>query len=174
MIESAELDRLLTQINCRITSIARLRDAGALGSRGPIKGIPKECRAYTMVCSRLAQAEPGDRSQQFSALAKTWLDLATQLEISEALLGACSIVSERKMEQEPRRNIMSKAYVMPVVAGAFLLGMATAALAVTGEYDNMCTMGLALGKEVKTDCSINETLDGKTIASAMRKPRPCS
>ena len=57
---------------------------------------------------------------------------------------------------------MSKAYVMPVIAGAFLLGMATAALAVSGEYDNMCTMGLALGKEVKTDCSINETLDGKT------------
>lgn len=57
---------------------------------------------------------------------------------------------------------MSKAYVMPVVAGAFLLGMATAAMAVTGEYDNMCTMGLALGKEVKTDCSINETLQGKT------------
>ena len=43
-----------------------------------------------------------------------------------------------------------------------MLGMATAALAVTGEYDNMCTMGLALGKEVKTDCSINETLQGKT------------
>jgi len=57
---------------------------------------------------------------------------------------------------------MSKAYVVPVVAGAFLLGMATSALAVSGEYDNMCTMGLALGKEVKTDCSINETLDGKT------------
>ena len=57
---------------------------------------------------------------------------------------------------------MFKAYVMPAVAGAFMLGMATAALAVTGEYDNMCTMGLALGKEVKTDCSINETLQGKT------------
>ena len=57
---------------------------------------------------------------------------------------------------------MFKAYVMPVVAGAFMIGMATAALAVTGEYDNMCTMGLALGKEVKTDCSINETLQGKT------------
>ena len=30
MIETAELDRLLTQVNCRITSIARLRDAGAI------------------------------------------------------------------------------------------------------------------------------------------------
>lgn len=57
---------------------------------------------------------------------------------------------------------MSKAYVMPVVAGAFLLGMATAAMAVTGEYDNMCTMGLALGKDVQTDCSINATIQGKT------------
>ena len=38
---------------------------------------------------------------------------------------------------------------------------ATAAFAATGEYDNMCTMGLALGKDVKTDCSINATLQGK-------------
>jgi hypothetical protein len=30
MIENAKLDRLLTQVNCRITSIARLRDAGAI------------------------------------------------------------------------------------------------------------------------------------------------
>jgi YHS domain-containing protein len=57
---------------------------------------------------------------------------------------------------------MIRAYLTSAVAGAFLFGMATAALAVTGEYDNMCTMGLALGKEVKTDCSINETLQGKT------------
>ena len=49
-----------------------------------------------------------------------------------------------------------------VVAGAMLLGPATAAFAATGEYDNMCTMGLALGKEIKTDCSINATVQGKT------------
>ena len=42
-----------------------------------------------------------------------------------------------------------------LAAGAFFLGMATAALAVTGEYDNMCTMGLANGKDIKTDCSVN-------------------
>jgi hypothetical protein len=30
MIETAKLDRLLTQVNCRITSIVRLRDAGAI------------------------------------------------------------------------------------------------------------------------------------------------
>lgn len=57
---------------------------------------------------------------------------------------------------------MRKAYVTSAVAGAFLLGMATAALAVTGEYDNMCTMGLAMGKDIKTDCSINGQIGGKT------------
>jgi YHS domain-containing protein len=40
--------------------------------------------------------------------------------------------------------------------------MLLAALAATGEYDNMCTMGLALGKDIQTDCSINETIEGKT------------
>ena len=30
---TAELDRLLTQVNCRITSIVRLRDAGAISER---------------------------------------------------------------------------------------------------------------------------------------------
>ena len=57
---------------------------------------------------------------------------------------------------------MRKAYVTSAVAGAFLLGMATAALALTGEYDNMCTMGLAMGKDIKTDCSINAAIEGKT------------
>ena len=57
---------------------------------------------------------------------------------------------------------MTRTILKSVVAGAMLLGLATAAWAATGEYDNMCTMGLALGKDIKTDCSINETLDGKT------------
>jgi hypothetical protein len=30
MIESAKLDRLLTQVSCRITNVVRLRDAGAI------------------------------------------------------------------------------------------------------------------------------------------------
>ena len=38
---------------------------------------------------------------------------------------------------------MVRAYITSAVAGAFLLGMATAAMALTGEYGNMCTMGLA-------------------------------
>ena len=46
-----------------------------------------------------------------------------------------------------------RAYLKSAVAGALLLGMATAAMAVTGEFGNRCTMGLALDKEIKTDCS---------------------
>jgi YHS domain-containing protein len=55
-----------------------------------------------------------------------------------------------------------KAYVMPALAGAFLLGLATAALAVNGEFGNMCAMSLAAGKDTHTDCSINAQLEGKT------------
>ena len=57
---------------------------------------------------------------------------------------------------------MVRAYIQCAVAGAFLLGMATAAMAVTGEFSNMCTMGLASGKDIQTDCSINAQLQGKT------------
>ena len=57
---------------------------------------------------------------------------------------------------------MLKAYITSAVAGAFLLGMATAAVALSGEYGNMCTMGLAMGKDIQTDCTINAQLEGKT------------
>lgn len=53
-----------------------------------------------------------------------------------------------------------RAYIASAVVGTLML--ATAAVAATGEYDNMCTMGLAMGKEVKTDCSINGQIGGKT------------
>jgi YHS domain-containing protein len=55
-----------------------------------------------------------------------------------------------------------KNFIMSAVAGAVLVGMSTVALAVTGEYDNMCTMGLAAGKDVATDCSVNAQIGGKT------------
>jgi YHS domain-containing protein len=61
-----------------------------------------------------------------------------------------------------KEETMGKAYITSALAGAFLLGMATAALAVSGEYSNMCTMGLAMGKDIQTDCSINAQLQGKT------------
>ena len=51
-------------------------------------------------------------------------------------------------------------YVTSALAGAALLAMSTAALA--GEYDNMCAMGLAMGKEISTDCSISGEIGGKT------------
>ena len=57
---------------------------------------------------------------------------------------------------------MTRGYITSAFAAALLLGLSTAALAVTGEFDNMCTQGLAIGKDVKTDCSVNTTLDGKT------------
>jgi YHS domain-containing protein len=61
----------------------------------------------------------------------------------------------------PKETTMTRSLLKSVLAGAMLLGVATAAFAATGEYDNMCTMGLALGKDIKTDCSINATLQGK-------------
>jgi YHS domain-containing protein len=57
---------------------------------------------------------------------------------------------------------MVKAYLKSAVAGAFLIGIATAALAVTGEFSNMCSMGLAKGQDIQTDCSINSQVEGKT------------
>jgi YHS domain-containing protein len=57
---------------------------------------------------------------------------------------------------------MVRRYISSALAGAFVLGLATAAVAATGEFDNMCAEGLALGKEIKTDCSVNAAIDGKT------------
>jgi YHS domain-containing protein len=57
---------------------------------------------------------------------------------------------------------MFKAFVVPALAGAFLLGLATAAWAVNGEFGNMCAASLAAGKDTQTDCSINAQLLGKT------------
>jgi len=74
---------------------------------------------------------------------------------------------------------MVKAYLKSAVAGAFLIGMTTAALAVTGEFNNMCTMGLATGKDIQTDCSISSKVQGKTycfgskeaMAEFMKNPK---
>ena len=57
---------------------------------------------------------------------------------------------------------MVRSYITSAFAGALLLGFATAALAVTGEFNNMCTEGLSLGKDINTDCSINAQLQGRT------------
>ena len=57
---------------------------------------------------------------------------------------------------------MIRTYVTPILAGAFAVGLATAAMAATGQFDNMCSWGLANQKDVKTDCSVNTTIQGKT------------
>jgi YHS domain-containing protein len=58
---------------------------------------------------------------------------------------------------------MRRGYITSAFAGALLLGLGTtAALAVTGEFNNMCTLVLASGKDIQTDCSINAQLQGKT------------
>ena len=50
-----------------------------------------------------------------------------------------------------------------VVAVALWIAGTTAALTESEpEFDGLCTMGLALGKEIKTDCSINAVIDGRT------------
>jgi hypothetical protein len=108
MRETEKLDGLLTQVNCRIMSIARLKDAGE-----PVAGIAKACRTNAIVCSRLAGALPDDNSRQtFAALARTWLELATELEISESLLNACSTVSKRKVEQQLRVAVEFRTQLM--------------------------------------------------------------
>jgi YHS domain-containing protein len=75
---------------------------------------------------------------------------------------------------------MRRSYITSAFAGALLLGLGTtAALAVTGEFNNMCTMGLASGKDIQTDCSINAQLEGKTycfgskeaMAEFMKNPK---
>ena len=53
-----------------------------------------------------------------------------------------------------------KKLILPLTASALLFS--TAAMAATGEYGNMCAMGLAVEKKIDTDCSINSEIDGKT------------
>ena len=56
-----------------------------------------------------------------------------------------------------------RAYISSALAGALVLGLTTATLAATkGEFNNMCTEGLAMGKDVQTDCSVNAIIKGKT------------
>ena len=57
---------------------------------------------------------------------------------------------------------MVRTCVKSAVAGFFLLGVAASALAASGEFSNMCSMALAMGKDVQTDCSINGQYLGKT------------
>jgi YHS domain-containing protein len=57
---------------------------------------------------------------------------------------------------------MRNIYLKTALAGAIALAMSTAAFAVTGEFKNMCSWGLANHKNVQTDCTVNSSIKGKT------------
>jgi YHS domain-containing protein len=57
---------------------------------------------------------------------------------------------------------MLRTYATSALAGALMFGLAGAAVAATGQFDNMCAWGLANHKDVNTDCSVNTTIKGKT------------
>ncbi len=48
------------------------------------------------------------------------------------------------------------------LAVAIVLSMNFAAQAAEGEFGGECVMGLALGKDIKTDCSVSTVYGGKT------------
>jgi YHS domain-containing protein len=48
------------------------------------------------------------------------------------------------------------------LASALSLALATGALAATGQFDNMCSWGLANHKNVQTNCAVNAVIKGKT------------
>ena len=58
---------------------------------------------------------------------------------------------------------------IPALAVALMLGLATTAYAATGEFNNMCSWGLANHKDVPTDCSVNTTFKGKTYCFTGRQ-----
>jgi YHS domain-containing protein len=62
----------------------------------------------------------------------------------------------------PRSFTMIRRSVTSALTGAFVLSAATAALAATGQFDNMCAWGLANHKDVATNCSVNASIEGKT------------
>jgi YHS domain-containing protein len=80
----------------------------------------------------------------------------------KSLRGVKILGRDSRSPESSKEETLVKTYLKAAVASAFLIGMTTAALAVTGEYDNMCTMGLASGKDIKTDCSVNAQVQGRT------------
>lgn len=57
---------------------------------------------------------------------------------------------------------MTKNAFRSTTAAVVFLSLTAAALAVTGEFDNMCTTGLAMRKKVPSDCSVHATFNKKT------------
>ncbi len=57
---------------------------------------------------------------------------------------------------------MLRAFLLSGLAVAALLGGSAIAETIDGEFDNECTMGLALGQDIATDCSVNTNYNGRT------------
>jgi YHS domain-containing protein len=58
---------------------------------------------------------------------------------------------------------MARASLTATLAGAVLLALGVSlASAMDAEFGGECVMGLALGKDIKTDCSVNTVYKGKT------------
>jgi YHS domain-containing protein len=58
---------------------------------------------------------------------------------------------------------MPKTTRVSAIAAILSFGLCQSALAASqGEFDNDCVMGLALGKEIKTDCSVKTVYAGST------------
>jgi YHS domain-containing protein len=59
--------------------------------------------------------------------------------------------------------VVTRVSFLCALAGAAMLALSMGtAFAADGEFGGECVMGLALGKDVKTDCSVNTVYDGKT------------
>lgn len=55
--------------------------------------------------------------------------------------------------------------------GACFITLATASFAGKSEFGDMCATGLAMGKEVPTDCSINMMIGEKMYCFSGAKPK---
>ena len=84
--------------------------------------------------------------------------------IPDGLLFTAALGFATRANLPPNREIiMTRIFNTSAIAGVMLLGLATAAFAATkGELNNMCAEGLALHKDIKTECSVNASLKGKT------------
>ena len=64
---------------------------------------------------------------------------------------------------------MLKTALRTAAAVVVIAGFSTAAFAVTGEFGDLCTTGLSMHKQIKTDCSVNATYNGKTYCFGDQK-----
>lgn len=69
---------------------------------------------------------------------------------------------------------MARTFITSALAGVFLLGVSTVALAATGEPGDICSKGLMRGKAVESGCSVSSGKAdrlGVAMAYSMKKPK---